>query len=812
MIGRAIAQDTPAQSAAARAAALIQSYEQQLEQTVDLTAYPHLFVALDAAGLQPLLTAWEGVATRLYALLVDPQTQAATRAMIMTSYQNSAKYDTTYCAPQDWTLTPPDALSDLADFARLVQTSSADAALIDATTALLTQIGATIHQRIAGDGVPRGLHPAAQSLWTFADHAGIALYTDLAPMQITGYGRLRSWQSYWYHNGNADQPTPYRFTTQSQWDEALRLLWQLDDPTGAVMAAFCLPQLVLLPEEGGEKLDVAVDSLIAPTDESLPLMEPVYFKVKIATASPTRRYVDVRFQVMMNGEPLFEETVTIQRLLAAGDGVEVVTTQPWQPQTGGTATLTVMVDAADRLRETNEANNLLQQSYVIKPTDNTGVTVVEVWTDVDGAGNHGDIFAQGAPIHYTALTANTTGSTQVVPGTWSATGPCGAILSQSLPGWHIGAGTQRWYIHETVPLTACPGVYTLTTTIEYQGITSSQSRTFTVVRATGAIRAPNRLIARTLSEHQLRLTWVDRSDNESGFSVERCQVSSGTTCTTFAPRTTLGINSTTFTDSDLTPNTRYCYRLQGYNQNRVSAYSNVACRTTAPPAPSKLVAQALTLNRIKLTWADNAVNESGFKIERCQGPACTTFSQIATRRANITTLINGNLAANTTYCYRVRAYNANGNSSYSDSVCATNAASATGNFAEAATADESSFDPEGTTIAVASAPLQLQLPVDGQASIQYSLTCLDDAPASQVTLWVDDVSIAMQPDGAEAGRYQALLKLPTDFPTPATFPLVVRWQCAGEEELDEEYIGDLEYGTPTAATFQNRAFLPLALR
>lgn len=74
------------------------------------------------------------------------------------------------------------------------------------------------------------------------------------------------------------------------------------------------------------------------------------------------------------------------------------------------------------------------------------------------------------------------------------------------------------------------------------------------------------------------------------------------------------------------------------------------------------------------------------------------------------------------------------------------------------------------------------------------------------------MSVIMQPDGAAAGRYQAWLELPTDFPTAATLPLVVRWQCAGEEEPVEEFIGVLEYGMPTETTFQNRVFLPLTLR
>jgi len=67
-------------------------------------------------------------------------------------------------------------------------------------------------------------------------------------------------------------------------------------------------------------------------------------------------------------------------------------------------------------------------------------------------------------------------------------------------------------------------------------------------------------------------------------------------------------------------------------------------------------------------WADKATSESGYKIERLVS-STGLYSQIALTRANITSFVDTNLLANTTYCYRVRAYNAAGNSAYSNEVC-----------------------------------------------------------------------------------------------------------------------------------------------
>jgi hypothetical protein len=88
-----------------------------------------------------------------------------------------------------------------------------------------------------------------------------------------------------------------------------------------------------------------------------------------------------------------------------------------------------------------------------------------------------------------------------------------------------------------------------------------------------------------------------------------------------------------------------------------------------PNAPSNLVATTISSSRIDLTWQDNSSGETGFRIER--KTASGSYSQIATVRAGVTSYSNNGLAASTTYYYRVRAYNAAGNSGYSNEASAT---------------------------------------------------------------------------------------------------------------------------------------------
>jgi len=91
-----------------------------------------------------------------------------------------------------------------------------------------------------------------------------------------------------------------------------------------------------------------------------------------------------------------------------------------------------------------------------------------------------------------------------------------------------------------------------------------------------------------------------------------------------------------------------------------------------PAAPSGLTVTVPSQNgRLILNWTDNSSTESGFKIERCTGANCTSFAPLVTVGAGVTTYTNSNLSRRVTYGYRVYAYNASGNSAYSNVSYAT---------------------------------------------------------------------------------------------------------------------------------------------
>ena len=90
----------------------------------------------------------------------------------------------------------------------------------------------------------------------------------------------------------------------------------------------------------------------------------------------------------------------------------------------------------------------------------------------------------------------------------------------------------------------------------------------------------------------------------------------------------------------------------------------LAITYTPLSAPNNLVASNVSDNQNDLTWQDNATIEDGFEIERSLDNQYSGFSQIATTSANLTSYSDTTVVTDHTYYYRVRAFNAGGNSSY----------------------------------------------------------------------------------------------------------------------------------------------------
>jgi fibronectin type III domain protein len=95
----------------------------------------------------------------------------------------------------------------------------------------------------------------------------------------------------------------------------------------------------------------------------------------------------------------------------------------------------------------------------------------------------------------------------------------------------------------------------------------------------GAPNAPSNLTGSATSGTTTSISWTDNSDNETSFKIERC---TSNNCTNFAQIDQVGANVTSDSDSGLTRNTWYRYRVRASNANGDSAYSNIVNIKTSP--------------------------------------------------------------------------------------------------------------------------------------------------------------------------------------------------------------------------------------
>jgi fibronectin type 3 domain-containing protein len=233
--------------------------------------------------------------------------------------------------------------------------------------------------------------------------------------------------------------------------------------------------------------------------------------------------------------------------------------------------------------------------------------------------------------------------------------------------------------------------------------------------------APGSLTATGAGLGRIDLTWTDNSKNETGFQIYR---GSGGPSGAFGLLTQTAANTTRYTDAALDAIPQYCYTIQAVAQKqRVIGVSNTACVTPPmkPPAASNADAVPQAGPAIVITWHDNSLNESGFRVETSSagGP----WQTAATLGANITTT-QQTVAAEASNCYRVIALNQFGEAAPSNVDCALAPAAPTNLTAQSvhnrsidvAWTDNSSFEDGYELVRVGPGTSRIVLPLPANTS------------------------------------------------------------------------------------------------
>jgi uncharacterized delta-60 repeat protein len=191
--------------------------------------------------------------------------------------------------------------------------------------------------------------------------------------------------------------------------------------------------------------------------------------------------------------------------------------------------------------------------------------------------------------------------------------------------------------------------------------TRMDSRTIISCSAT-TLAAPTLSPLTVDSTTQITLNWGQIAGN-SGYRVER-RLDNGD-WTTLADNLVPPVvqDSITTANTGLSAGTNYSYRVSTSSAAGYSLPSNVQSATTLPAAPAMSANGTITATSVVINWT-NVAGESGYRIEMKEG-AGGSWTEIATTAADIITYTKSDLLANSQYYFRVRAYNASGNSAYS---------------------------------------------------------------------------------------------------------------------------------------------------
>lgn len=166
------------------------------------------------------------------------------------------------------------------------------------------------------------------------------------------------------------------------------------------------------------------------------------------------------------------------------------------------------------------------------------------------------------------------------------------------------------------------------------------------------------------TDDQFRFSWSGDNVNFTPMFIVSSTDQSGTQA--FAlPNGTNGAVYIRVEDTDQTP---------GNNSLDTVFIDHLYIRTESgagnpPDAPGGLAAIAAGTSEINLLWTDNASDENGFKVERSADGV--VFAEAGTTPADDTGYADFGLSPETTYWYRVRAWNASGDSAYSNVAVAT---------------------------------------------------------------------------------------------------------------------------------------------
>ena len=252
----------------------------------------------------------------------------------------------------------------------------------------------------------------------------------------------------------------------------------------------------------------------------------------------------------------------------------------WAPQSGGTSNYLWSVHFTDA----NTGTAVGDAGTIIHTTDG-GTT----WT-TQTSGTTNDLWG----VHF------------VNADTGTAVGDLGVIVQTT-------DGGLSWAVEQSPTTNFLNGV---TYPTPYTCIVTGEGGAILAKRTLTAPVPPTNLFA-IADTFTVDLSWDDNSENEIGFKIER-KDDSLSVPGTWILIDSVGANETAFTDTGLTPNTVYSYKVYAYNGAGNSISDSVQTVTIIPVELISFTA-SVSGNKVSLNWSTaTEINNRGFEVQRSE--------------------------------------------------------------------------------------------------------------------------------------------------------------------------------------------------